>query len=231
VEADPHLDTNTNPEAYRLALQHMLSKSPDFLIDLGDNFMADKLPIINQTEITARHNLFRDYYGALCHSAPLYLTIGNHEGEYGWIQNTLPNSMPVMATNTRKLYYPNPFPNGFYSGNNNPENLVGLRENYYAWEWGDALFIVIDPYWHTLTKPEWGWSLGFTQYNWFKNTITTSKAKYKFVFCHQLVGGNGTEGRGGMEYVPLYEMGGYNADGSYGFDSYRPNWENLFINY
>jgi hypothetical protein len=34
-----------------------------------------------------------------------------------------------MATNTRKLYYPNPVPNSFYSGNSIPENYVGIREN------------------------------------------------------------------------------------------------------
>lgn len=28
VEADPHLDSNTNPDAYKLTLQHMLSKNP-----------------------------------------------------------------------------------------------------------------------------------------------------------------------------------------------------------
>lgn len=227
VEADPHLDTNTNPAAYKLTLQHMLSKKPDFMVDLGDNFMSEKLPTAsqNQTEITSRHALFRPYFGELCHSAPLFITMGNHEGELGWLANTSASSLPAMATNTRKLFYPNPFPNGFYSGNNTPENFVGLRENYYAWEWGDALFIVIDPYWHTKTKPGWGWTLGTEQYNWFKNVITSSKAKFKFVFSHQLVGGNGNDARGGVEYASLFEMGGYNLDGTYGFDTYRPGWQ------
>ena len=63
---------------------------------------------------------------------------------------------------------------------------------------GNALFVVLDIYWYTKSKPDWGWSLGADQYNWFKKVITTSKAKYKFVFCHQLIGGNGVDGRGGM---------------------------------
>jgi len=224
IEADPHLDVNTDSLAYLVTLRHMLSKKPDFLIDLGDNFMIDKMPVINQTEITNRNLLFRRFYGELCHSSPLYLVLGNHEGEYGWVTNNTTTSMPVMSTNTRKLYYPNPFPNTFYSGNSVTESLVGLRENYYSWEWGDALFIVLDPYWHTTTKSVWGWTLGKTQYDWLKQVISSSTAKYKFVFCHQLVSGNGIEGRGGVESVPLYEMGGNNVDASYGFDISRPGW-------
>jgi len=225
IEADPHLDTNTIPASYTLTLQNILSKIPDFLIDLGDTFMSEKLPEINQTNITNRHLLYRPYFGVACHSVPLYLVLGNHEGELGWLLNGAANSLPVMAANTRKLYYPNPIPNSFYSGNTKTENFVGLRQNYYAWEWGNALFIVFDPYWYTLTKPDWGWTLGQDQYNWFKNIITTSRAKFKFVFCHQLVGGNGNDGRGGVEYADFFEMGGKNLDSTWGFDTYRPGWE------
>ncbi|MEI6506994.1 MAG: T9SS type A sorting domain-containing protein [Bacteroidota bacterium] len=224
VEADPHLDTNSNPASYSLTIKNMLNKTPDFLIDLGDIFMSEKLPVKSQTEITNRHLLFRPYLNTLCRTAPLYLTIGNHEGELGWMLDGTPNSLPVITTNTRKRYYPNPFPNSFYSGNTKSENYVGLRENYYAWEWGNALFIVIDPYWYTTSKPGWGWTLGVDQYNWFKNTITTSKAKFKFVFCHQLVGGSGVDGRGGTEVVDFFEQGGKNADSTYGFDINRPGW-------
>ena len=224
IEADPHLDTNSNPASYSLTIKNMLNKAPDFLIDLGDIFMSEKLPVKSQTEITNRHLLFRPYLNTVCRTAPLYLTIGNHEGELGWMLDGTPNSLPVITTNTRKRYYPNPFPNSFYSGNIKSENYVGLRENYYAWEWGNALFIVIDPYWYTTSKPGWGWTLGVDQYNWFKNAITTSKAKFKFVFCHQLVGGSGTDGRGGTEVVDFFEQGGKNADSTYGFDTNRPGW-------
>ncbi len=43
VEADPHLDENTDPDTYRLTLQNILSETPDFLVHLGDTFMSDKL--------------------------------------------------------------------------------------------------------------------------------------------------------------------------------------------
>ncbi|MCX6250931.1 MAG: T9SS type A sorting domain-containing protein [Bacteroidetes bacterium] len=224
VETDPHLDSNSNPPAFTLTLQNILSMTPDFLIDLGDNFMSEKLPVINQTEITNRHLLYRPYFGSVCHSVPLFLVIGNHEGENGWQSDGTANCLTVMASNTRKLYYPNPLPNNFYSGDTIAENFVGLRENYYAWQWGNALFIVLDPYWYTTAKPEWGWTLGEDQYNWFKKVITSGNAKFKFVFCHQLVGGNGNDGRGGTEFADFFEMGGKNVDSTWGFTVNRPGW-------
>ena len=224
IEADPHLDTNSNTPAYSLTLQNILSQHPDFLIDLGDIFLSDKMSLQNQTNVTNRHLLYRPFYGATCHSVPLYLVIGNHEGENGWRLNGTPDCLPVMATNTRKLYYPNPYPNSFYTGNTKLENYVGLREDYYSWEWGDALFIVLDPYWYTTAKPDWGWTLGKDQYDWYKNVITTSQARFKFIFCHQLVGGKGNDGRGGSEFAGFFENGGENPDSTWGFDTYRAGW-------
>ena len=225
VEADPHLDTNSTPASYALSLKNILSQSPDFLIDLGDTFMSEKLPVKSQLEITKRHLLLRSYFDIACHSIPLFLTLGNHEGELGWLLNSSDTCLPVMTAKTRLLFYPNPIPDNFYSGNTVSENFVGLRQNYYAFEWGNCLFMVLDPYWYTKSKPGWGWTLGTDQYNWFKNTISASKAKFKFIFCHQLVGGNGNDARGGTEFVDLFESGGKNLDSTWGFSTYRPTWE------
>lgn len=238
VEADPHLDTNCIPASLTLSMQNMLAKNVDFMVDLGDNFLSEKyvmkpgqqLPIPHyQDTIKYRTALFRSFFGTLCHSAPLFLTLGNHEGELGWKLTGTDSSMPVVATNLRKQYYPNPYPNSFYTGNDSSEAYVGLREDYYAFEWGDALFIVIDPYWFTRATQHagWGWTLGSRQFNWFKNTIRNSTAKYKFIFAHQLVGGNpsGSDGRGGTEFVDLFENGGRSADSTWDFDSARTHWE------
>ena len=224
VEADPHLDTNSDTASYSLTLKNIMAKNPDFLIDLGDTFMSEKLTNKTQDEITQRHLLLRSYFDNICHSIPLYLVIGNHEGEMGWELNGSASSLAVLASNTRNLYYPNPAPDTFYSGNTKSENFVGLRKNYYAWEWGDAQFVVLDPYWYTTLKPGWGWTLGADQYNWFKTAITSSSAKYKFIFCHQIVGGNGNDARGGTEFVDFFEMGGKDLNGTYSFDANRPGW-------
>ena len=129
-----------------------------------------------------------------------------------------------MASNTRKLYYPNPEPDDFYSGNTKSETYVGLRQNYYSWQWGNSLFVVLDPYWYTTVKTGWGVTLGEDQYNWFKNILESSHAKFKFVFCHNLVGGGGKDMRGGVEYADLYEWGGKDTNGVWGFDANRPGW-------
>ena len=224
VEADPHLDSNTIQAAYRTSLQSMLSHQPDFLVDLGDNFMNDKLPSVSRETISERNIYFRSFFDELAHSVPLYLTIGNHEGEVGWKSKPGQDSLSIWATQIRKQYYPNPFPNTFYSGNKVVSKQAGLLENYYSWEWGDALFLVIDPYFNTQNRGEWAWTLGKEQYNWFRNKLEKSKSTFKFVFSHQLVGGNGKEGRGGTEFAHLFEMGGRNSDSTWGFDVNRPNW-------
>lgn len=231
IEADPHLDSNTNPDLYKLTLANILNNNPDFLLDLGDTFMSEKIQNKTQDSITIRHLLLRSYFDLVCHSAPLYLVSGNHEGECGWELNGTANSLAVMASNTRTKYYPNPLPDDFYSGNNTSEQFVGRRQNYNSWEWGNALFVVLDPYWYTQKKPDdktvnnWSWTLGRDQYLWFKNALEMSSAKFKFVFAHQILGGKDSQGRGGGDYAQYYEMGGLNSDNTWGFNDQRKGWE------
>ncbi|MFZ1299153.1 MAG: metallophosphoesterase [Saprospiraceae bacterium] len=232
VQADPHLDIQSDTALYKICLQNQLDDSPDFMIDLGDFLMTDKLKnssnIIPFDTISYRCNLLRSYYEKSCHSVPLFIALGNHEGEAGWNLNGTPNNIAIWGTKERQKYFLNPYPNHFYTGDTIQHNFVGLRENYYAWQWGDALFIVLDPYWYTSPKPDslsgWNWTLGQTQYNWLKKTLENSKATFKFVFSHQIIGGN-PEGRGGVEYANFYEWGGDNLDGTPGFALKRPGWD------
>ncbi|MFA6808787.1 MAG: hypothetical protein WCR27_07325, partial [Eubacteriales bacterium] len=101
--------------------------------------------------------------------------------------------------------------------------------NYYTFVKGDAQFIVLDPFTYSLEKAQvdtdgWNYTLGKTQYDWLVNTLKNSKAEYKFVFIHNLVGGEGKDMRGNVEKAKFFEWGGYNADGTYGFDQMRPDW-------
>jgi sugar lactone lactonase YvrE len=225
VEADPHLDENSNYTVFRNSLRNTAALHPDFLIDLGDNFMTEKFPIVDAYYIEQRNLLYRTFWDEVCPSMPLYIVIGNHEGELGWLNTSRSTDVFNLTATIRQKYYPCPQPNGFYTGNDVNDPFLGNRRNYYAWNWGDALFVVIDPYEYTPTKPTdgWGFTLGKPQYDWFRNTLENSKAKFKFVFAHQIVGGDNL-GRGGSERVDFAEMGGKNADGSYGFDTYRPGW-------
>ena len=231
VQADPHLDEQSDTALYRLCLQNQLEDAPDFIVDLGDFLMTDKLKnaarVIPKDTIPYRCNLLRSYYEQTCHSVPLFIAIGNHEGESGWNLTPNGNNIAVWGTQERKKYFLNPFPDQFYTGDTTNHNIVGLRENYYAWHWGDALFVVLDPYWYTSPKPDslngWRWTLGKAQYDWLRATLESSDAKFKFVFSHQLIGGD-PDGRGGVEFANRYEWGGDNLDGSPGFAKNRPGW-------
>lgn len=232
IQADPHLDEQSDTAVYRRCLRNQLEDAPDFMIDLGDILMSDKLRnaarIVPRDTVTYRAKLMRGYYEQIGHSVPVFMAIGNHEGECGWLNTgTTGNNVAVWGTTDRKKYFVNPLPDAFYAGDSTNYPFVGRRESYYAWQWGDALFVVLDPYWHTNPKPDslngWRWTLGKQQYDWLKATLEKSDAKFKFVFAHQLVGGD-PDGRGGVEYADRYEWGGNNLDGTPGFASHRPGW-------
>jgi hypothetical protein len=226
VQADSHLDENASPELYRRTLANAQADSPDFHIDLGDTFMTDKHAT---RDSAARQYLAQRYYlGLVGRFAPVFLVIGNHDGEDSKLLRGGADSLAVWSNTLRKRYFPNPVPDGLYSGNDRKDPLAGLLEDYYAWEWGDAQFVVLDPYWHSPGRRGddcWGLSLGREQYDWLRKTLGSSKARHKFVFIHQLVGGLDKQGRGGVEGAPFGEWGGRNADGSDGFKEHRPGWD------
>jgi hypothetical protein len=231
IQADPHLDEQSDTNVYNRCLKNQLEDNPDFMIDLGDILMSDKLrtpaKVIPRDTVTYRAKMMRRYYEKMGHSVPIFITIGNHEGECGWLNNGTASNVAVWGTVDRKKYFMNPEPGTFYTGDTTQYPFVGRRNSYYAWQWGDALFMVIDPYWNTKPKPDslngWRWTLGRTQYEWLKTTLEQSDAKFKFLFSHQLVGGD-PEGRGGVEFCDLYEWGGNNLNGTYGFTANRPGW-------
>jgi predicted phosphodiesterase len=232
VQADPHLDASSDTALYRRCLLNQKEDEPDFMIELGDFIMSDKLKNVNhlvpKDTIPFRCKLLRSYYEVVCHSSPLMIVLGNHEGEAGWYLNNHQDNIANWNTIYRKKYFHNPIPDNFYTGDTTSFSYVGLREAYYAWTWGDALFIVLDPYWNTSPKPDslhgWRWTLGKQQYDWLKSTLENSDAMFKFVFCHHLVGG-GADGRGGVEWSDFYEWGGKNLDGTEGWGANRPGWE------
>jgi hypothetical protein len=164
----------------------------------------------------------------------LFLVNGNHEQAAKYLLDGTPDNPAVFAGNSRNAYYPLPAPDGFYSGDSEPVTYIGLLRDYYAFEWGDALFVTIDPYWHSDVAVDnvagskaakrtdlWDITLGDAQYQWFKKTLEESNAKYKFVFTHHVLG----TGRGGIEIADEYEWGGKGKNGAYEFDKMRPGWE------
>lgn len=201
IQADPHMDENSDAKVYSGTLQQIVKASPAFLMDLGDIFMVDKLQDKSETNIRARFELMRGFYKQL-ENVPLKICLGNHDGELGYSK--------FNTKNYRKEYF--------------PEQTGDLA--YYSFEGPDQLHVVLDPFTYTTTNPKddgWQWTLGKTQYDWLVNVLSNSNATHKFIYIHHLLVGNATS-RGGVEIAKLNEWGGNNVDGSYGFDSIRPGW-------
>jgi predicted phosphodiesterase len=249
IITDSHMNGGGgNVALYQQTLTNANNDHPDFHFDLGDTFWIDGT---NITDAIANQRYLnqRGWMGTISHSAAIFLAPGNHENEEGWNFDDT-NSKALLSVNARKRYYPNPITDGFYSGNDDTLAAIAgdhLREDYYAWEWGNALFVVIDPYHYTLENPyavaggedndegpgsgdRWDWTLGQQQFNWFKQTLQSSNAKYKFVFAHHMLGGAEDYVRGGANYAHMFEWGGYNLDGTtWGFDTKRPGWGGMPI--
>ena len=255
-----------NSDLYYVTMANVAEQQPDFHILMGDDFSID--PLIskgqaNQANVEKIYRTHRDWLGVIGSSVPVFLVNGNHEQAASYLLDGTTTNPAVLAGNARLKYYPLPAPDSFYSGNSTEIPGVGLPRDYYAWTWGDALFVTLDPYWHSksavdnvagvedpsATKSGGGnnkkggatpiatapavptgngkvtnlWSIGIgdEQYAWLKKTLETSKAKYKFVFAHHVMG----TGRGAVEVSTNYEWGGKDPKGQTTFAKERPNWE------
>ena len=246
ITSDSHVNIQLGSAAtWQQTMTNVANDHPDFEIDCGDTFAMDGVTTASGAEQAYLYQ--RQFFDTVGNSAAIFLAVGNHEQQEAWHLDDTGNpatSPPVLGVNAQKKYYPNPVPDAFYSGNTDLDpSLAGdhLLEDYYAWTWGDALFVVIDPYAYTTTKPyigntgggessdagsgnRWDWTLGLQQFNWLKQTLQNSTAKYKFIFAHQMTGGTSNYGgRGGAVPANLVEWGGYNVDGvTWGWDTNRP---------
>lgn len=236
LQADSHLDENSDIDVYHQTLANVRNDAPDFHIDLGDTFMTEKhtAPLsatvqsaTDAATVNARYAYERGNFAIASHSVPLFLVNGNHDGELGWLNDGTAQNLAVWTTQARQRYFVNPQAGAFYSGDGAQEAFVGQRAAWYAWHWGDALFVVLDPYWNSAKLSggdAWGYTLGPRQYQWLSETLAASKARFKFVFVHNLVGGLDGQMRGGVEAAPYFEWGGLGSNGVSAFAQKRPGW-------
>ena len=231
-------------------MANIAAQQPDFHILLGDDFSID--PLIdkgqaNQADVEKIYKTHRDWLSISATSVPLFLVNGNHEQAAAYLLDGTATNPAVLAGNARLKYFPLPAPSNFYTGDSYLVPNVGLPRDYYSWVWGDALFVTLDPYWHSSlpvdnlagvsatddqgkngksgdngkTKNLWQIGIGDDQYAWLKKTLEDSTAKYKFVFAHHVMG----TGRGAIEVSTNYEWGGKDPSGTTTFAKERPNWE------
>jgi hypothetical protein len=241
-----------NAELYTVTMGNVLSQQPDFHILLGDDFSID--PLIDkgqatQANVESIYSTHRNWLSIAGNSIPIFLVNGNHEQAAAYLLDGTTNNPAILAGNARLKYFPLPAPNSYYGGDLTKIDGIGLLRDYYSWEWGDALFISLDPYWHSKTAVDnvagvsadesatdkkagnkgggakatnlWTVGIGDEQYAWLKKTLEASSAKYKFVFAHHVLG----TGRGGVEVSTNYEWGGKDPKGKSTFEIERPNWE------
>ena len=226
MTADVHLDEHTSAEVYEQSLANIHADAPDFHIDLGNLFMTDKHA--TRDEAARQYLAQRFYLGQIGSSVPLFLALGVHDGEASRYDDGSPGqSRRLVECRCAKTIFPIPFPTIFTPAMP-PQSAKRTLENYYAWTWGDALFVVLDPYRYSLrsggrNSDGWAWSLGREQYDWLANTLAGSPAKYKFIFIHNLLAGDQAS-RGGVEIAGFNEWGGKNLDGTEGFAQHRPGW-------
>jgi 3',5'-cyclic AMP phosphodiesterase CpdA len=118
----------------------------------------------------------------------------------------------VRVSEVRRAFLPNPgretYPQGGSEG-----------EDYYAFSWGDALFVMLNV--QTYTKPSnpkelsspgsdvvrvEDWTLGEVQMSWLEETLKNATERFRFLCMHHPAGGNG-----GNPHDTLYGRGGARA--------------------
>ncbi len=233
IQGDSHPERTKNQfdaALYARTLTAAAADQPDFYIAIGDDFSVDTLKNVNAETVRAMYINQRQWLGLV--DAPVFLVNGNHEQASLANLNGSAENVAVWGQMARNAYYPQPAPDAFYSGDSQPVEFIGQLRDYYAYTWGDALFVVIDPYWHSpqtvdnqfgadrtndkKNRDMWNTTLGEAQYQWFKQTLETSNAKYKFVFTHHVLG----SGRGGIEMANSFEWGD-----AANLASHRPGWD------
>ncbi len=237
IQGDSHPERSQqfNADLYIRTLETVAADGPDFHLLMGDDFSVDTIDParITRSLVTERYTQQRPWLTRVARSAPLYLVNGNHEQAARYLLDGTPENVAVWAQTARNSLYSQPGPDGFYTGNTEEVPFIGLLRNHYAWTWGDALFVVLDPYWASAvavdnlygsSKKEklsmWEVSHGDAQYQWLKRTLETSSARHKFVFAHHVMG----TGRGGIELAGLWEWGGRNTKGVDELKTQRPTW-------
>ena len=236
-----------DPDLYVRTMRNVARDRPDFYVTLGDDFSIERLisrDMLDQPNVDGVYAHQRSFLGLVGCASPLFLVNGNHEQAARYLLDGTPNSPAVLAGRARTRFFPLPASDGFYGGNSTEVEFVGLPCDYYSWSWGDALFVVLDPYWHSSVpvdneagggrhnetrerrgrrgkRDRWDVTLGEAQYRWLTTMLTESEARFKFVFAHHVLG----TGRGGVELAGLYEWGGNDRRGVRLFEEKRPGWE------
>ncbi|HEY4394572.1 MAG TPA: metallophosphoesterase [Polyangia bacterium] len=187
--------------------------NPDFVINLGDmldyHLFGFNAPPPDTSWARLGYLNYRRLLGDTVGHAAHFPVIGNWDGESGC--NT-PEEI-ARSTSQRLLYAPGPGPHTYPEGGS-------ANGDYYAFTWGDALFVVLNvmtytPTCHLLSDgpglPD-DWTLGTAQLAWLEETLANATSKWRFLFIHHTVGGaagdsdDSAYGRGGAQAAHIGEQ-------------------------
>jgi predicted phosphodiesterase len=191
----------------------MLEASPDFVMHLGDVLdyhefgfnVAPYDPILSRWAYQNYRNAMGNTIGRAAH----FSAVGNWDGENG----DFTDEQVQRSRSQRMLYLPNPSPETYPQGGS-------PGQDYYAFTWGDALFIVLNVMTYTKTShlltgvdeyPD-DWTLGQQQLDWLESTLAGNDTRWKFLFIHHTVAGagpnlaNAAYGRGGGQAAHVGEQ-------------------------
>ncbi len=146
---------------------------------------------------------YRTTLGGLLGNTAHYPVIGGWDSESGC--NT--QEEIERSRQQRLLYLPAPTPDTYPQGGS-------PFEDYYAFTWGDALFVVLNVFTYTPGCHLLGtfpglpddWTLGTAQLDWLRATLANAQSKWKFLLIHHAVGGNA-----GNDVDSAYGRGGGRA--------------------
>ena len=184
------------------AMKQILEEDPsNFLFDLGDltgigaNYKWNGLGLSkeyaekNYEEISKiLWERTRRIYSGLSPYLPIYLVPGNHDGEENW------NPAKFAAKKWKKKIFPMPKFGTNFEGDFSDGNYYAFTCGKNPNGTGGALFVVLDVCTYSgannsQPKKLEEWTLGENQFQWLERVLERSRAKYKFILFHHVLGG------------------------------------------
>jgi 3',5'-cyclic AMP phosphodiesterase CpdA len=219
VVSDTHIGANLafanqgDPATLSAVSAQIGAAGPDFMVNLGDTLdfheygFNDPPPDGSITRL-AYLNYRTLLAGATAHAAH-FNVLGGWDSENGC---DTPDEIN-RSRDQRLRYLPGPDPLTYPEGGS-------TFEDYYAFTWGDALFVMLNVFTYTpgchLLNLYPGladdWTLGAAQLEWLRQTLAGATAKWRFLLIHHAVGGaagnpiDSAYGRGGGQAAQVGEQ-------------------------
>jgi len=203
ITADQHTATRseyltTSDTAYEYAIpeiQNVIEDlGADFWVDMGDWQEADMQIYWTQDHADGLYACSMRGINYIAHSLPIVSVVGNHENinqYYGTHSDTT-----FQARCTKNATYDFWKMLGVAREKFMPQHIASsvpadYYNTYYSFDWGDARFIILDPYTYTTSYPEIcsnGFTLGTTQQAWFEGQVSGNTKIWTLIFIHQTGG-------------------------------------------